>query len=254
MKSFVFVSDLDGTLIHSRRNYRLGDLEVESIEGEPRGFIRPIVLSALEAFPDDASFAVATTRSTSQYKRLTWINRAPDLAYVANGGLRYAAYAEEATLLFAETANWANCLNMAVGLIGGVNEVKAARVVDGCYALALLEDPRVIPAVINRIIFDLGLRLFIEGKKVYLFPEGLEKSLAIEDLRTMHPGKKIICAGDSTNDLPMLRVADIAITTQVVAEKLAELGTAANVIVCATGNPLEDFVGQWLKEFEESML
>ena len=88
MGQLVFAIDLDGTVMHSRRNWSPGDICVELIDGEERGFMRADMHRVLEHACEVGYVVPITSRSIGQFERISWMGIETDLAYVANGGIR----------------------------------------------------------------------------------------------------------------------------------------------------------------------
>ena len=79
------------------------------------------------------------------------------------------------------------------------------------------------------------LDIFTNGTKVYAVPKGLDKGLALRRIRERLGADKIIAAGDSEFDIPMLRSADIAVCPKGLAE-------GEGVISCGEDQLLAEFM------------
>ncbi len=251
MSSFIFASDLDGTIIHSRRNQRDDDACVELINDEPWGFMRPTVLTAIRSLPSNVIFSIVTTRSIEQFSRIDWLARCPDYAYVANGAILLADGSCEVMLKDGDISERVGLLDGVVNVLVNERGVRTARVVNECYVIALLENSEAVPHLFCELAVQAGLNLFVEGKKAYLFPSSLSKAIAIHDLRRRYPGRVLVCAGDSSNDIPMLRFADVAITIERVANLLTGSFSHNKILSCSNNTSFEDFVGECIKELSK---
>lgn len=78
----------------------------------------------------------------------------------------------------------------------------------------------------------------VNGRKVYCIPKTLTKGVAIQRLRSYLQIEKLISAGDSSMDVPMLNASDVALCPESIAEMVSAKMTIAfeNVLsdqICA---------------------
>lgn len=240
MRQLVFAIDLDGTVMHSRRNWSPGDICVELIDGVERGFMRADMQRVLEHACEAGCIVPITSRSVEQFERIRWAGIKTSLAYVANGGIRVEADGSCATRLF-DTVRWSTVLDDVITAIARDDRVGRCRIVDSCYALAYLNDPDVDVSDMRRYCHD-ELTMYRDRKKLYFFPSGLNKGLAIADIRTRFPDARVVCIGDSENDFSMLLLADLAIMPAMLLEAMASKGKLSAFEACPVGEPFEEFV------------
>ena len=81
------------------------------------------------------------------------------------------------------------------------------------------------------------IRAVVSGRKVYFFPPGVDKGTALRRAAERFGPERIIAAGDSVIDVPMLRRADLALLPG--PELLPQLPGAR---VCGPGQRFPDFV------------
>ena len=97
------------------------------------------------------------------------------------------------------------------------------------------------------------------GRKLYLLPPGLDKGAATEKACGFFDADVLICAGDSALDLPMLRLADLALVPdRELAGRLAALSCAParqrEIRVCPQGVRFSEFVLTQVLKAAEGLL
>ncbi|MBR2733712.1 MAG: HAD family phosphatase [Selenomonadaceae bacterium] len=202
----IFACDLDNTLIHSHKRRRNGDICVEHYDGREQSFITPTALQLLKQLAAQVPFVPITTRSIEQYRRIFWANNfRPRYAVVANGayildGDRQENFLRDAVLPYADE------LETLREKFSTDERFNICRIVDGSFLFLRCRDE--LDA--DEIFFDTSLMAQHTGKKIYLFPPALNKGNALRRLAEKFSATKIFAAGDSSIDLPMLELADVA--------------------------------------------
>ncbi|ALP35931.1 hydrolase [Paenibacillus sp. IHB B 3084] len=223
----IYASDLDQTLIYSKRSLGVplespGLLPAEQIDGATSAFISEQALQLLKTLPEDVMFMPVTTRTIEQYRRITVFQTelAPAYAVTSNGGniivggevdrewnrrihkqvQRDGAHAEEARQVFGQVLHedWV------------VNE----RFCDELfYAFVIERDRMPLEQVLEkaRIMREMGWEVSIQGRKVYLVPAAVNKQAAVEHIRNLTNGGAVVASGDSLLDRCLLDYADYAI-------------------------------------------
>lgn len=240
MRQLVFAIDLDGTVIHSRRNWSPDDVCVELIDGVERGFMRAEMQRVLEHACEVGCIVPVTSRSIEQFERICWAGIKVGLAYVANGGIRVEVDGNCATRLL-DTMRWGTVLDDVITAIAQDDRVSRCRIVDSCYALAYLNDSAVDASDMRRYCGD-ELTMHRDRKKLYFFPFELSKGLAIADIRIRFPDARIVCIGDSKNDFSMFELADLAIFPTMLLGAAGSKGKLSAFEACPAGEPFEEFV------------
>lgn len=243
MAEVVFLSDLDGTLLHSRRKRQTWDYCVEWIDGQGRGFMNPKTAALLQEMGGYAELIPVSARSIEQYKRIMWPSaNAPKWAFVDNGATLLMRDDEGEQLPIslpeADVESYSVALKDATVALGLLEGVTKTRIVDGSYAIGIASSEPPTTTVVDDLGRRYGLNGFVDGKKIYLLPPNLKKSIAIKRMRELQPEALIIAAGDTTNDLSMLRKADIALAPAGV-EPCGFEGFAS---ICPSGCNFECFV------------
>lgn len=225
--SLIYASDLDQTLIFSRRSMAvpeetLGISVVETHGGRTISFMSDAATAALKALSERIMFVPVTTRTMEQYRRIELFQQhiVPHYAIASNGGnvlvqgeadehwrrivldrmQRTACSQEEARRLFAPivSEDW----------------VKEERLCDELFYVYFVERDRIpMEAVQERAkaLAALGWELSVQGRKVYIVPSAVNKRDAVAYVRQRHPEAQLIASGDSLLDRSLLESADYAI-------------------------------------------
>ena len=215
MGTILFASDLDNTLLFSHRHRQPGDWCVERLNGAEQGFFTPETLDLLPRVVQRVHLLPVTTRSVEQYRRIQWPEGAvPRWALTANG----------AVLLRDETVDrdwygqsremirtYQGELRRVSQYLSARPEPSTVRSVEEMYVYAACPDPAAAERC--RLDWDPGspLRAVVSGRKVYFFPPGIDKGTALQRAVERFGPERVISAGDSVIDVPMLRRADLAL-------------------------------------------
>ena len=214
MKDIVFASDLDNTLLHSRRHKREGDVCVEHLAGEEQGFMTPIAIERLRAVTKKTRFIPVTTRSIEQYRRIEWpAGTEPEYAVTTNGAVLLkrgeidtAWQAAHAALIAPAREEVKRCH----ALYADDPAFIRCRIVDDAYLFVYCADGVDAAAAAARCQAQTSLRVEPSGRKIYFFPPKLTKGAALRELRERFTPQSIYAAGDTAIDLPLLMTADHA--------------------------------------------
>lgn len=215
MKNILFVSDLDNTLLFSLRKSRPGEICIEKKDEKKQGFMTGFTYNSLKIINDITNFVPVTARSISQYRRIQWNDmQSPEYAIVSNGGIlikngnidiNWLKTSQELVEPF-KNEMW-NLYN----IFNSTKKCKVTRIVDGMYFYVHCYDEAQAVDCITQYKTVSQFEVVSHGKKVYFFPPVINKGNAVERLKAYIPYEKIVAAGDSIVDLPMLQKADLAI-------------------------------------------
>ncbi|WP_068498230.1 HAD family hydrolase [Paenibacillus kribbensis] len=223
----IYASDLDQTLIYSKRSLGVplesaGLLPAEHIDGATAAFISAQALQLLKTLPENIMFIPVTTRTMAQYRRITVFQTelVPAYAVTSNGGniivggevdrewnrriheqvRREGAHAEEARQVFGQVLHedWVISESYCDELF---------------YAFVIERDRMPLEQVLEkaRIMREMGWEVSIQGRKVYLVPAAVNKQAAVEHIRHLTDGGPVVASGDSLLDRCLLDYADYAI-------------------------------------------
>lgn len=235
----LFLCDLDNTLIFSRRYRRPGDVCVEWLDGREQSFMTADVWENLGRLGNVRLIPV-TTRSVEQYRRIQW-PKAPEWAVTTNGGILLGPHGMDPAWLEASrklAEPYQDDLAHAEAALSGEAWCLRRKMVDGLYLFAVSEDPETAESGAAGFRESGALSVAVSGRKTYFFPPGLHKGAAAEALRERFGPCRMVCAGDSSLDLPMLALADLALTPS--PELARQCGE--NARVCPECRRFSDFV------------
>lgn len=208
----MFFTDLDGTLIRSASRKRAGDIVVEYKDGCE---ITCISAESAAAMAGLDSIVPVTSRSIEQYLRIKIPGFSPRYAICDNGGNllvdgvpdnAWAAWA--ASIAEKYRAELKECRAM---LESDSDRSFEIRLVDGLFLFTKSSNPE---RTLERLSSaETALDLYNTGAKIYAIPPEFDKGAAVRRLVEVlgRRGEKIVCAGDSVMDIPMLEIADISI-------------------------------------------
>lgn len=211
----LFLSDLDNTLIYSyKRDIGQNKILVEQKDGKELSFMTAYSLSLLEKLQKKVMLIPLTTRSTAQFERITFPkSMQPRLALTANGGIllmdgkRDEQWYDESLHL----------IERAVGQMEkGMNLLRKdphvyydVGYVDGLFVFTKSHAPSKTMDRLRQELDISRVSIHENGEKVYILPKALDKGVAVDRIRRRFEGAKIVSAGDSLFDIPMLLSADI---------------------------------------------
>lgn len=245
-------SDLDRTLIYSyKQEIAYQKILVEEMDGKALSYMTQNTHRLLIKGSFRLPFIPVTTRSVGQYGRIQVEGWQPQYALAANGGV---------LLIRGKPADWwyresldlireaQDEMKRGRELLEGDEEVTLGpRYVDGLFVFAKSgKAERTLTMLKQNLDPDL-VSAFRNGGKVYIIPKKLNKGMAVKRARRWLHGDKILCAGDSALDIPMLELADLAIYPENLAG--GRLKTHKNKIVVPERELLSDVVMKKAAEF-----
>ncbi len=217
--------DLDRTLIYSAA--AAGDVEglrvVEHLDGAPLSHATPASWELLAELFRRAVVVPVTTRTAAQYGRVR-LPVVPRYALCGNGGVLLADGVRDPDWddWARETAAQAAPLPELLApleAVAGEPWVRTVRSAEGLFGYLVAHTRAGIPAdwlaSTAGAATAAGATLSVQGRKVYVVPAGLSKAAGLLQLRRLlageGPAPRLLCAGDSLLDAPMLLAADAAV-------------------------------------------
>jgi predicted mannosyl-3-phosphoglycerate phosphatase (HAD superfamily) len=126
------------------------------------------------------------------------------------------------------------CLDQLLSRLLPSGDIFWAKWVDRVFIASESSDPRGVVSLLSGQAYGSALEFFTEAGRLYVFPAGFNKGIAVDTLRRQLKPELLICAGDGTLDLPMLRVADIALVpNEYLARQVAESPEFRGKLYCA---------------------
>ncbi|MBS3995702.1 MAG: HAD hydrolase family protein [Alkaliphilus sp.] len=222
----LFASDLDQTLIYSRRFLYEGvynDVKpVEKKKNEYISFMTNASVEKLQQLVKKVLFIPVTTRTMEQYNRIFYIAQEirPRYAIVSNGahvlidGIIDRQWEDKIQRLLKE-----KCLDISEILhrfdnLKSEEWVLEHRKPDDLFSCCIVDRTKIPVAELS--VFEAWLgennwALSLQGRKLYFVPKRICKGAAIEYIKKKEGCSLVIAAGDSLLDLPMLSMADYAL-------------------------------------------
>lgn len=246
----VFASDLDNTLIHSYKVAQSDDICVETKDGKKLSYMTPSAHILLAKVIKEIPFVPITTRSLEQYNRIAFFdNYFPKYALVSNGGILLVDnkldqewYDESLKIQSTVKSELEICMEV---LKRDRNIIFEIRNVDGLMVFTKSSNAEQTMTALKNVVDESNVAILNHKEKVYAVPKSLNKGTALQRLRKKFNSTTIISAGDSAFDLPMLAVADIAITPQ---ENFLTAGTN-KIITWDQQKSFSDFVLQTVQKY-----
>ncbi|MCK8058243.1 MULTISPECIES: HAD family hydrolase [unclassified Fusibacter] len=218
----VFASDLDQTLIFSKRWIPNVEEELKCIEryGDGgRSYMLEEAERLLLSIQDEFEFVPVTTRTREQYDRIAF-EVEPQYAICCNGGV---------VLIDGEPdEKWDRAIAKKMEGVRSLSEVKKTvenavdeydgiriRTVEQLFLYVILKDKKLAKQVeicLAKVFSSTKWSIYQHGSKVYVMPKFLTKASALSYLLEKLDAKKTVTSGDSRLDFGMREVSDWFIT------------------------------------------
>lgn len=212
----IFNADLDNTLIYSYKRF-IGERKscVEIYQNREISFMSDESMAMLKEVAKRALFVPTTTRTLEQFGRIDFRMGAIKYALVCNGGVLLTGgrvdeewYAESLRLI----SGCADELNLAESILKTDPDRNfELRFINELFVFTKSAEPDASLARLKSKLNEDKVDVFKNGAKVYVVPKELNKGAAALRLKRRLGAEKIIAAGDSEFDIPLLNAADIAI-------------------------------------------
>jgi len=196
---------------------------------------------------DKIDFLPVTTRSIAQFSRIQ-LPSAVNTALVCNGtillnnGIANEKWQETAV---AETEKYLSEMEQLCRKYEESGLFRTVKIVDGMFLFAARENRDGIDKLAEKLATETTLNLEISGRKMYWFPPIANKGISLKRYCETFGYERVIAAGDSSIDYPML---DFAGTALVPDKETAEKIKAADVQVCDEENFAEFILEYVLKQ------
>lgn len=234
----VFFADLDGTLIHSHRHSCDGEARwVEYLNGKKQAFIPERASRKLKE--SDVEIVPVTSRNPEQLSRLTEFLTSINVrrALINNGSLliSLSGKTDDSEKRFnLETIE--DCAAYAEGMEKSFHILQTACGIRNfyaalpCFLSGATDDPKKTADTLRREFAGAGLRIYSENHRVYISPEIITKGAQVKRFCAAFGINRMVCAGDSENDVSMLEDADICFCPKTLADRFYPRGER---IICS---------------------
>ncbi|WP_318614400.1 HAD family hydrolase [Sporosarcina sp. YIM B06819] len=221
----LFTSDLDRTLIYSTAMMKKYPIHgavtaIEYKDGKAIGFMSRRSIELLQQFHKNHLFVPVTTRAIYQYERIhafqQWIQ--PKYAITSNGGTILVDGKPDAVwgqLIREKVASTALPKEDLLNLFSRIRHeewIEKQLDMDGLF-FTFHVNRQCIPYeelfAFEKEIIEIGWRLFLHGRKLYILPNQLNKAFAVAHLQNYVDYDMHVAAGDSLMDYDMLMQAAI---------------------------------------------
>lgn len=215
INKILIASDLDNTLLISHRNRHDGDVCVEMYNGNEQTFMTKHAIELLRQLNRSIGFVPITTRSLEQYKRIEWPDGCePEYAVASNGAvlLRGGVIDEQWSQQARFTVDACRDEMMAqYERLSSSREFARCRIVDDSYLFLYCNEETDVKACAEDCLRHTTLDVEYLGRKIYLFPTGLNKGESLKRLKEFLGREYAYAAGDSLIDVTMLNAADVSL-------------------------------------------
>ena len=210
---YLLATDIDNTLLYSYKYKKDNDICIEMLNGEKQGFCSATTLELLKDISDKVLVVPITSRSIEQYERIEWPQDIkPAFAVVANGAILMADNNID--------MDWYNNMRAIIQKYSSefdslqkyvIEKYKCkCKIIDDSFIVIITESVDFAIKVEVDFLSKTKMEVVRNGRKVYLFPKGLNKGTALEMLKEKFHCDKVFSAGDSNNDIDMLMKSDYA--------------------------------------------
>ena len=220
----VFCSDLDNTLIYSCR-HEIGEekVNVELYEGRAASFMTYRSWGLLKEIRRKTLLVPVTTRTEEQYNRIDLKQGAVKYALVCNGGVllqegrEVPQWYERSLHLTEKSREELACAKRCMRNDG--DRILEVRNIRDLFLFTKSRNPMETVKRLEEKLDASLVKIFRNGSKVYVLPEGLDKGTAVRRFRDYIKADTVYAAGDSAFDIPMLEAADLAWASKELAER-----------------------------------
>lgn len=220
----VFHADLDNTLIYSAR-HDIGEekTDAELYEGREVSFLTNRSSSLLKKVCARLLLVPTTTRTEEQYRRIDLKTGPLPYALVCNGGVLLHEGREvrpwyETSLRRIEKSR-EELMRARLLMEEEEDRIFEVRNIRNLFLFTKSSDPQKTAGRLRGSLDGSRVQVFQNGYKVYVLPVGLDKGSAVRRFRDYIKADRVIAAGDSEFDIPMLEAADLAYAPQALAKR-----------------------------------
>lgn len=207
--------DLDNTLIYSYKHDIGAEKQcVEIYEGRELSFMSKRSYLMLKNICEMYTFVPTTTRTMEQYSRIN-LGVMPRFALVCNGGILLENgmadmkwYHDSLKLIRPSNSD----MGAALDILNHDPDVSFdIRYIEQLFIFTKSRNPDKSIKRLKQALNPSLTHVLTNGEKIYVVPDKLDKGTAVLRLKEKLHFKRIIAAGDSEFDVPMIQAADLGI-------------------------------------------
>lgn len=218
--NMLFVSDLDKTLVYSGYPDQVC---IERIEDKEITYMTPKAVDLFNALVsrDDFHFIPCTMRSYEQTIRISLLQSLPKSIFICDNGFsiyengcldkKWDEYVQRQLMDYPNENLYLKLQSYGARNLQEVTRVKSNR---DAFITIIFTNDKVAQkhlAAVDDLVDGLLYRLELQGRKLYVIPRFLDKSLAVRYLLTMFQKELVITAGDSVLDEAFVKEGGIRI-------------------------------------------
>ena len=208
----ILFTDLDNTLIYSKKTYIKKRISVEVYKGEDNSFMSKYSYELLKKLHEKLLIVPVTTRTYMQYERIN-LSIVPKYVLCANGGqlLKNGAsdnewYLKSLEIIEGSAAERQKAFKI---LEKDKRRIFECRNIEDLFIFTKCDD---IEAVVKDLKSELDptlVEVLYNKEKLYIMPKKLNKADTVRRFINEYKGKRIFAAGDTEFDKGMIELADI---------------------------------------------
>lgn len=220
----IFASDLDRTMIYSDKFLEEFPGEVVAVErGKYFSYMTKRAVVLLKVLAERITFIPCTTRTIEQYQRIQFFHDqvVPSYAIVSNGanillnGLLDIGYQDNIRQALLNDCLAGEDILKEFEKIAHQDWAQALRNADGVFYYCIVDREK-LPWKELESFAKWALRqkweISVQGRKLYLVPQVVNKWSALKRIMEVKEDGRILSAGDSLLDLPLIKGAEYSIS------------------------------------------
>ncbi len=220
----IFASDLDRTLIYSEKFLEGTSCAVSLVErGKYRSYMTRPAVELLRQIAGEMTFVPCTTRTIEQYHRIQLFQTeiVPRYAVVSNGanllirGTPDISYRTKMSRMLATDCLAPEDMFVEFNKIASEEWAAPMRQADGVFYYCIidrLKAPLGLVQAFAQWAERKGWAVSVQERKLYLVPQLVNKWTALKRVMELTGDNRVVAAGDSLLDLPLVKGAEYAIS------------------------------------------
>ena len=260
----MFASDLDGTLIYSKRRFGEETLNgsvrnVEVYNGRDISFMTEKAIALLHQLSDEMMFVPVTTRTIEQYNRVSLFHEEirPTYAITCNGGVvlkdghidtHWQDYIR--TKIDESTAS-VDDVKRKIEETADASWLKSIRIVERFFVYLIIDPPLSAERIMyfSQWAAGHGWAFSVQGRKVYFIPTFINKWDAVNYVAKKEGKQTVYTAGDSNLDVCLIEQAEFGLIPRhgEAAAKFGHLGLTQKTGILASEEIIEAILAKRLQ-------